>query len=73
LTLLFCLYYADDEDDYDKHDLSGHDSKFRVMTLGICYVVVAFAYLAITGELFSFVETEDDEPAADSDDSHVSV
>lgn len=56
---------TDEQDDYDKHDLSGHDTSFYIMSLGICYVIVSFAYLAITGELFAFVTTED-EPATAS-------
>mmetsp|Transcript_7680 Transcript_7680/g.12956 ORF Transcript_7680/g.12956 Transcript_7680/m.12956 type:complete len:540 (+) Transcript_7680:137-1756(+) len=57
---------SDDGDDYDTHNLHGSDTQFHVMLVGICYVLVSFMYLAITGELFSFVATEGEEADADS-------
>lgn len=64
---------TDDEDDYDKHNTGG-DSKSYILLLGIFYVVVSVFYLAMSGELFHFVVTEDDAPewTAESADSNVS-
>ena len=61
LTCRLVFVAVDDEDDYDRHNTGG-DSDPYILIVGICYVVVAFFYLALSGELFAFVATEDEEP-----------
>ena len=63
---LICCGYIDDKDDYDNHNLQGRDSNFHVMFVGMAYVFVAFIYLAVTGELFAFVYTDDEDADVDS-------
>jgi hypothetical protein len=75
ILFLFIFVLTDDDgDDYDRHNGDGESSSFYVMILGISYVVVAFFYLALSGELFSFVDTEDEAPdrTAESTDINVS-
>lgn len=59
-------------DDYDKHNTQ-EESNSYILIVGICYVVVSLFYLALSGELFSFVATEDEAPDKTVDSTDVNV